>query len=345
MSVPAISVIMPCFNAERHIGRGAASALGQTYGDIELIVVDDGSTDGSAAVLERLQDPRLVAVRQEHRGVSAARNAGLTRAVGRYIAFLDADDTWDSRFLEKMVRALETAPRAVLAYCGWQNVGLSGGMGKPHIPPEREGERKIESLLAGCPWPIHAALTRREAVAAAGGFDERVAIAEDYGLWLRVAAFNPIVRVPEVLAYYNFHGGAQATKNRAKALRHQWLAQQQFLKEHLEIVLKLGESRVRELTTGSLLRHGYDLYWHRDLHWAQEIFRMVIRTGHWQFRDLRYLLPALMPFVLYQRLVGWMDSRAAKKNANPIHGQQPAEANGSCHHEGLHGDPASKLNE
>lgn len=319
MSVPAISVVMPCFNAEKHIRNGIASALGQTYRDLELIIVDDGSIDGSQGILEEIQDPRLVVLQQDHRGVSAARNAGLARAGGLHVAFLDADDAWDPRCLEKLLAALEAAPEAALAYCGWQNVGVAGGKSKPHVPPDCEGERKIEHLLAGCPWPIHAALTRRDAVEAAGGFDERFTIAEDYGLWLRVAAFHPIIRVPEVLAYYNFHAAEQATENRAKAARYQWLAQQKFLKEHPEFVLKLGKRRVQELTTGGLLQLGYDHYWHRNLAWAQAIFRMVLRTGHWRTMDLRYLIPALMPLVLYERLVGWIDKKTTKKDTSLGH--------------------------
>jgi glycosyltransferase involved in cell wall biosynthesis len=317
MSLPTVSVVMPCFNAERYIGNGTASALGQTYKNLELIVVDDGSTDGSQGILEKIQDSRLMVLRQVNRGVSAARNAGLQRAGGRYVAFLDADDAWDPRCLEKLIRTLEAAPRTALAYCGWQKVGLAGGKGKPYIPPDYEGERKLEYLLAGCPWPIHAALTRRDAVEAAGGFDKDFTNSEDYGLWLRIAAFHPIVRVPEVLAYYNFHAGEQASRNRAKAARYQWLAQHKFLKEHPEVVERVGRQRARELTLRGLLAMGYDFFWKRQLPWARETFRLVLLSGGWRVRDLPRLLPALLPLAVYTKLIGVLDRRSAKTSTTP----------------------------
>lgn len=317
MSVPMISVVMPCFNAAQDIRNGAASVLDQSYKDLELIVVDDGSTDGSQAILQELREDRLVMIRKEHRGVSAARNAGLLKARGRYVAFLDADDAWDSQCLAKLLEAVEAASGAALAYCGWQNVGLGGGRGKPYVPPDYERDSKLEHLLSGCPWPIHAALTRLEAVREAGGFDEAFANSEDYGLWLRIAAFHRIVRVPEVLAYYNFHAGQQASRNRAKAAVYQWLVQRKFLDEHLDIVQRVGRRRVNEITKGGLLRRGYDFYWKRQVPWAQEVFRVVLKSGGWHFRDLPHLLPALMPIALYTKFLGTIDRFSAKTSRTP----------------------------
>ena len=159
-----ISIVMPCYNAAAHLPASIGSVLAQTCGDWELIAVDDGSTDATLDWLRSQTDPRIRVHAQSNRGVSAARNAGLARARGRYVAFLDADDTWAADYLDRMLAALQGSPGAVLAYCGWQNLGLPDGRGAPFVPPDYENADKAETLFAGCRWPIHAALVKREAV-------------------------------------------------------------------------------------------------------------------------------------------------------------------------------------
>ncbi|MBW1793715.1 MAG: glycosyltransferase [Deltaproteobacteria bacterium] len=298
---------MPCFNAAAHISRSVYSALGQTIEGIELIVVNDGSTDESLQILKNVKDPRLKIINQPNRGVSVARNLAIDEARGDYIAFLDTDDTWHSTCLEKLYAVLRPQPSVALAYCGWQNVGLPGPRGKPYIPPDYEKSDKVEHLLTTCPWPIHAALTRREVIVGAGGFDERFSNSEDYRLWLQIASCHEIVRVPAVLAYYHFHDGAQASKNKAKAASDNWLVKREFLQHHPEIERELGRNCVRQLTFGMLLRRGYECYWDRDLPNARRIFRMVIKAGYGALVDWKYMLPAFLPFSLHKKLIEVLD--------------------------------------
>ena len=298
-----VSVIMPCYNAASFLEHGVASVLGQTFQDLELIVVDDGSTDESSEILRRVDDPRLKMVFQRNMGVSSARNRGLAEARGEFVAFLDADDTWHPDFLGKLAAALDANPEAVLAYCGWQNVGLPGGRGKPHVPPDYEGVNKIDFFLRCCPWPIHAALTRRSAIEAAGRFDERFTHAEDYGLWLKIAVYARIFRVPEVLAFYHFHGEGQASGNGAVAALAHWKVQREFLGHHEEVVLRLGRKKIKELTDGYLLERGFECYWRRDLEAARRIFRTVLRLRYFGLSDLKYLLPSLLPLSVHRFMV------------------------------------------
>jgi glycosyltransferase involved in cell wall biosynthesis len=304
---PVISIIMPCYNAAAHLSSSVGSVLAQTFGDWELIAVDDGSGDDTLTWLHAQTDTRIRPVSQSNQGVSAARNAGLAAARGPYVAFLDADDTWAPVFLEKMLAALQSRPDAVLAYCGWQNLGLPGGRGEPFVPPDYENDAKAITLFAGCRWPIHAALVKRAAVLAANGFNTALKNAEDYALWLRVATSAPIVRVPEVLAFYHFHGGAQASSNKARSALQHLEAQQRHLAQHPDFHAALGKSRARELMLGELLKRGYACYWKCDLPAAWQIFRQVMRAGYGSRHDLKYLLPALLPLGLYQALIGRMD--------------------------------------
>lgn len=300
---------MPCFNAEQHLPRSFKSVLDQTYPYLELIAVNDGSRDGTLAWLKAQTDLRVRVISQPNRGVSAARNAGLKEAKGSFIAFLDADDTWALNFLERMVGAFEADRSIGLAYCGWQNVGLLGERGAPFIQPDYEVADKKAILIANNRWPIHACLTTRELVSAAGGFDSRFAVGEDFMLWLEIGCFQRIRRIPEVLAYYFHHDGVQATRDRVRAARQLRDVQEVFLQRHPEVIAELGCTRVRELTDGMLLSRAYDAYWRRDLATAQPIFRMALNAGGWKLHDLRYLLPSLLPGSLYRRLITLSDVR------------------------------------
>lgn len=306
---PTVSIVMPCYNAAAHLPQSLGSVLTQTSPDWELIAIDDGSRDDTLELLRGQTDPRLRVFSQLNSGVSAARNAGLRHAHGEYVAFLDADDTWSPTFLKKLVAALRAEPDAALAYCGWQNVGLPGARGQPFIPPDYETPDKRETLFSGCRWPIHAAMTRREAVMLAGGFDPRLKNAEDYALWLEIAGTNPIVRVPEVLAFYHFHSGAQASANRARAALQLLGAQRAYLARHPHFLSQLGLSRQREILYGNLLRTGLDCYWKRDLEAARPIFRTVMRNGFGTPSDWKYMLPALMPLKLHQALLSAFESK------------------------------------
>jgi hypothetical protein len=132
-------------------------------------------------------------------------------------------------------------------------------------------------------------------------------------LWLEIASFHKIKLVPKVLAYYVHHGGVQATRDRVRAARQLRDVQETFLRRHPIIIGELGRTRIRELTDGKFLERAYDAYWRRDLVTAQPIFRMALRGGGWSIRDLRYLLPSLLPSLFYQKLVTMADARSQAK--------------------------------
>ena len=310
---------MPCYNAVAHLPRSIGSVLAQTFSNWELIAVDDGSSDSTLAWLRNQTDPRISFLTQLNQGVSCARNVGLARASGQYVAFLDADDTWDATFLEYMFAAMQANPEAVLAYCGWQNVGLPGTRGAPFVPPDYENADKAETLFAGCRWPIHAALVKRVAVLGANGFEQALKNAEDYALWLQVATTAPIVRVPKVLAFYHFHGGGQASGDHARAALHFLAAQQTYLMQHPEFATWLGRNRRRNLLFGNLLKAGYESYWKRDLASARIIFRSVMRAGYGGHRDWLYMLPTLLPKPIYFFLLGMRENSTTDSPLKPPH--------------------------
>ncbi|MCP5006197.1 MAG: glycosyltransferase [Planctomycetes bacterium] len=308
-SPPVISIIMPCFNEAKRISRAIETVFNQSFSAFELLVIDDESTDESIEVLNSLSATysTLHYFSQSKKGAGAARNLGLKKASGEMIAFLDADDSWDPECLAKLHSQLEDTPDAALAYCGWQNVGLTDKRNQPFVPPDYESPNKIETLLRGCRWPIHAALTRHSVLKKIGGFDERWTSCMDYDLWLRIASFNKIVLVPEVLAYYHHHDGEQITKNKLRIALNHLSIQQKFVQDFPEIIKILGQSRVREIIGSELLTRAYTSYWSRDLKTAHVLFRKVLSQLYLKPRDLKYLFPALLPYRSYRLLIEQFD--------------------------------------
>lgn len=307
-----ISVVMPCFNGRAFVQQAVHSALFQDYGNVELIVVDDGSTDGSQDILSRLRTrypDRMTVLHQDNKGPYPARNEGLRHARGTLIAFLDADDWWAGNCLARLEHALEIAD-ADLAYCGWQNVGSGGPGREPHLPPAYETQDTAALFLKGCPWPIHAALVRRELLDKVGGFSTRMFTSMDYDLWLRIfSVTRKFVRVPEVLAYYRWHDHGQISAVKWRQVIEAWQVRREFVQNHRGLVSHLASAVLRDLIDGSLLRAGYAAYWKRDLVSAQRLFRKVVRRGCWHLRDARYVLPSLLPAGVYRRVIALADHR------------------------------------
>ncbi len=313
---PLVSVIMPCYNAAPYLAEAMESALHQSYRNVELVVIDDGSTDDSPAIAAGLaaQHAGRVTLLETHReGPYPARNIGLSRAEGKLVAFLDADDYWSPEFLEKLYAALVESD-AALAYCGWQNIGATDRAGEPYVPPDYEEEGKLELFLrAAAPWPIHAALVRKSVIDEVRGFDTHFATCMDYDLWLRIGASRQIVRVPEVLAFYRHHDRGQITSKQWRQAENVWLVKKKFVAAAPHLVARMSRRRLDELIDGGLLRRGYDCYWRRDLVSARKIFRRALRTGTWKVKDLRYLLPALLPEGPYLRLISGADRRDTER--------------------------------
>jgi glycosyltransferase involved in cell wall biosynthesis len=298
---------MACYNAASYVEEAVSSVLHQTYTHSEVIVIDDGSQDRSPDIVKRLaadQPDRVRLMHLRHSGPYPARNLGLKHARGDCIAFLDADDWWSEDCLEKLLRTLQDSG-ADLSYCGWQNVGDHILNPEPHIPPAYETQDPVAAFLKGCPWPIHAALVRRSILDAVGGFSERLFSSMDYDLWLRILAHTDrIVRVPEVLAYYRWHHTGQISTARWKQVLDAVQVRRDFVSRYPQLVRHLSSETLYQLVDGQLLNEAYRTYWSRDLGNAQKLFRAAFARRAWQAKDLKYMLPALLPSRLFRGIVG-----------------------------------------
>ena len=297
---------MACYNAASYVEEAVSSVLRQTYSHTEVIVVDDGSQDTSPDVVKRLtasHPNRVRLTHLKHSGPYPARNLGLRHACGDYVAFLDADDWWREDCLEKLLATLQDNG-ADLSYCGWQNVGEHTLNPEPYIPPAYETEDPVAAFLKVCPWPIHAALIRRPVLDAVGGFSERLFSSMDYDLWLRILAnTSNISRVPEVLAYYRWHGEGQISATKWRQVLDAVQVRRDFITRYPDMVKHLPSESLYQLVDGQLLHEAYRTYWNRDLINAQKLFRAAFAQRAWQAKDLKYVLPALLPSRLFQEIV------------------------------------------
>jgi glycosyltransferase involved in cell wall biosynthesis len=195
--MPHITVIIPTYNRSQFVVEAVESVLSQTYPDFEVIVVDDGSTDDTVAVLRRFEG-RIRLVRQENRGPAAARNRGLSEASGEFIAFLDSDDLWDKRKLERQVSFLEDHPSELICYTDeiWIRRGVRVNPRKRHA---KWDGWIFEKCLPLCIISPSSVMMRRPFFELVGTFDEDFPVCEDYELWLRASARLPIRYLPEKL--------------------------------------------------------------------------------------------------------------------------------------------------
>ncbi len=188
--MPAVSVIVPAYNVAPYVGATIESALAQTFTDLEVIVVDDGSTDETAAVVRRYcdADERVRLIQQPNGGLSAARNAALAASRGLYIALLDGDDSWDPRFLDAQLAVFHSRSDVSIVT---GNACFLGGThsGEPVRPvPDRRQEPTLASIIADENAVFIMSVFHRRVYETIGGFDERMRTNEDYDYWLRAAA-------------------------------------------------------------------------------------------------------------------------------------------------------------
>jgi glycosyltransferase involved in cell wall biosynthesis len=194
---PLLSVIIPTYNRREMICEAVNSVLAQTYRDFELIVVDDGSNDGTDAVLAGYGESLRVCA-QPNRGVAAARNRGVLCAAGPYLAFLDSDDLWLPRKLEVQVRFMQDNPQCQICQTDeiWFRHGVRVNPKLKHRKPSGDIFRPSLELCLVSPSAVMMTRTLFDRV---GGFDEAFTACEDYDLWLRIANVCPVLLVDEPL--------------------------------------------------------------------------------------------------------------------------------------------------
>ena len=208
-----ISVIIPLWNKRAEVGAAIASVLAQTVAPLEVVVVDDGSTDGSDAVVEAFTSPLVRLIRQPNAGVSAARNRAIGEARGEWVALLDADDEWRPEFLEKVSLLSLECPDCRAYGTGFDVRDAQGRLTRGATPAVRGRVDYFAEAMSRYVLIPSAAVLHRQTVHELGGFPEGMRLGEDQYLWTKLARTAPVGFLPEPLVIYS-----RAAQNRSAAV-------------------------------------------------------------------------------------------------------------------------------
>jgi glycosyltransferase involved in cell wall biosynthesis len=305
---PLVSILIPCYNQAHFLGEAIESALAQTYPHLEIVVVDDGSTDNIAAVVGRY--PGVRCLRQENQGLSAARNTGLRHSIGERIVFLDADDRLMPQAIEVGLTCLRDHPECAFVYGHSRFVAFDGSLFHWQPRSQVDGDYYL-ALLRGCPiFATGSVMYRREIFEVVGGFNPSLSPAADYDLYYRIASQFPIRCHEETIAEYRKHGASMTRSGELMlrcnlaALRLQW--------KHVK------GSRVRRDAYKAGIRFWKET-WGR---YVVEQIRLALARREWKRATqgmlslLRYspfcLASMLNDYLLPRKALEWMRRRASK---------------------------------
>jgi glycosyltransferase involved in cell wall biosynthesis len=229
--MPKVDIIVPAYNAARFLPEALESVVAQTFTDWRILLVDDGSTDHTAEIVSQFADrlgPKLSYIRQENRGLPAARNSAIRNASAPFLALLDADDVWlPDRLAESLQRF--NRPEIGLVYGFVSRIDVDGNTVTTHDKMLRNAEGYIASAIyaRNIDLPCPTITFRSECVDLVGDFDESMRATEDRDLWLRIAQHYEIARVPKVIALYRISPGAMTSDT-----ERMFSAQVRFLDKH-----------------------------------------------------------------------------------------------------------------
>lgn len=249
---PLVSVILPTFNRSRVLGRAIQSVLAQTFSELELIIVDDGSADDTASLVAAIKDPRIRYIRHSgNLGAAAARNTGIRAAASEWLAFQDSDDEWLPDKLEKQWAAARGAPGMVI-YCGFRRRRGESFFYTPHKGiRQREGD-VLGELLLGNFVSTQTILIRKELLEEIGGFDDSLPRLQDWDVAIRLAMKYPFRLVDEPLVRVNHSPDSISEQDEA-----QLEALTIIFEKHVAVFEQYPDSRFRILAGFALANLTY----------------------------------------------------------------------------------------
>jgi len=303
---PVVSVVMPAYNTERFIGEAIRSVVRQTYTDWELLVIDDGSTDDTPRVVADMMESRIRYIHTENMGAGSARNLGIEKARGDFVAFLDSDDVWFPHKLAVQVDVLRRDPETGLTYSNLWYVNERGKrIGMPRFALERLPDGWcLDKLLVrnGVIGGGSTVMVRRLLLHRVGPFDTSLLMGQDWDLWLRLATCSKFRYTPQALMAYRQRRGSISTAGVLRSLFDYMIVERAFAREDVRekfspwqiAAIKREAEALRYYNAGSrLLRNGQPRL-------AAKSFVKSCRAAFFNVRQLIMLavsLAAGLPFV------------------------------------------------
>lgn len=198
-----VSVVIPAYNSMAYLPQTITNLLQQSYADFEVVVVNDGSTDNTSEWVSQIDDPRIRLIDQTNLGLAGARNTGIREATGEYLAFLDADDLWESSKLLEQVKVLDSHPEVGVVYTWVAYVDEFGNSTGRVVQNHHEGHIWQQLTQRNLVESGSVAMVRRECFAKCGMFDCNLgSFVEDWDMWLRIAQYYPFKVVKQPLVFY-----------------------------------------------------------------------------------------------------------------------------------------------
>ncbi len=307
---PMVSVVVPTYRRAGMLTEVVGSVLAQTYEDWELLIVDDNGEGSEAqkdteAVVERYRDDAriLYVPHARNRGACAARNTGVHRARGTFVAFLDDDDVWHPEKLERQVACFASAsPEAALVYGGWRHV-LEDGSIQTFIP-DGSAHRLPQLLKRNGIGSTSLVMCRRSALLAVDGFDETLPALQDFDLYIRLGMRYPFAYVESVLMDHRRHGSPRITTNPQVVQR----ANERFHEKHRHLF-----EADRDVHRERLRAYAYDMLRIGQFAKARRLYRSAWRVDRMGLRNLALGLfvhePIIEAYRVVKRWVRWPSRR------------------------------------
>jgi len=291
--MPLVSVVLTSYNHAVYLPQAIESALGQTLGDIEIVAIDDASTDGSPEILRRYADRIRVVLHETNRGTYATLNEGIALTGAPYIAILNSDDVWLPDKLQKQVAVMESGPRIGLVHTGFGVIDAQGNPieGNPlgiRFHPNPQGDLLAELLTRNL-FITSSVLFRRECIERCGRFEEHLFGMGDWDLWLRIAEYYTIGYVPEPLTMYRLHGQNTMYQSERLLADDLWIHEER-IRKRIPDLLRHDGWRMRRAIGVALAALGviYSRMERRDK--AREAFLQSLRYHPWRLKTWVRLL-------------------------------------------------------
>ncbi|GBC96930.1 Putative glycosyltransferase EpsE [bacterium HR16] len=291
--MPLVSVVLTSYNHAVYLPQAIESALGQTLGDIEIVAIDDASTDGSPEILQRYADRIRVVLHETNRGTYATLNEGIALTGAPYIAILNSDDVWLPDKLQKQVAVMESDPRIGLVHTGFGVIDAQGNPieGNPRgirFHPNPQGDLLAELLTRNL-FITSSVLFRRECIERCGRFEEHLFGMGDWDLWLRIAEHYSIGYVPEPLTLYRLHGQNTMYQSERMLADDLWIHEER-IRKRIPDLLRHDSWRMRRAIGVALAALGviYSRMERRDK--AREAFLQSLRYHPWRLKTWLRLL-------------------------------------------------------